>query len=69
MVTDERSAVSGSSLAIAAVLSVVMVGAGLAAPALIDEFQRLFRDFGGELPWLTRFILSFRLPVLAILLF
>lgn len=68
MVTDERSAVSGSSLAVAAVLSIVMVGAGLAAPSLIGEFQRLFRDFGAELPWLTRAILSFRLPALLILL-
>lgn len=68
MVTDERSAVSGSSLAIATVSSIVMGGAGLAAPSLIGEFQRLFLGFGAELPWLTRTVLSFRLPILVLLL-
>jgi type II secretory pathway component PulF len=68
MVEEDRSAVSGSGVAIAVVLSVAMVMSGLAAPSTIGEFDRLFRGFGAELPWLTGTVLSFRIPILGVLL-
>ncbi|MFC4308517.1 hypothetical protein ACFPN2_05425 [Steroidobacter flavus] len=65
MVKEERSAISGLG---PTVLSLLMVAAGLATPSIVGEFHRLFLGFGAELPWLTRAVLSFRIPVFVILL-